>query len=432
MPNLSQVRLFSLLWISLALCVSAQGQNRRGENNNGAESAGRRPLGRLVIASAEPRLDDSILEIYGRNFGRNAFEGTVILHLSELNAIELDVADFELFENGVDKLVTEVPDGLEQFNGSYLLEIRDGNAITRQDVFSLSLGFIGPEGPSGPQGLAGPTGATGPAGPQGPKGDPGDLGPEGPAGPQGLVGPTGATGPVGPQGPKGDPGESGPEGPSGPQGLVGPTGATGPAGVAGPVGPQGPQGEQGSEGPIGPVGPAGLGVPAGTIVATWRTTAPDGWLLCDGHAQIPPDSELAQIVGGGTTPDLRGMFLRGLDSRSFPADEANRGPNDGFDPEGPSRSIGHQQNTAYAAHNHHLFSEVTVDHVPYESVAPDSHIASVVNRNDAAGSVKFSYGMIAARGVNPGLGLSSTTGTSELHSVESRPVNVAVNFIIKY
>ena len=65
--------------------------------------------------------------------------------------------------------------------------------------------------------------------------------------------------------------------------------------------------------------------PAGTIVAYGGTTAPGGWLLCDGTAiNRITYSSLFDVIGtnfgegdGSTTfnlPDFRGMFLRGADN----------------------------------------------------------------------------------------------------------------------
>ncbi|MFH2124145.1 MAG: phage tail protein [Pseudomonadota bacterium] len=54
-------------------------------------------------------------------------------------------------------------------------------------------------------------------------------------------------------------------------------------------------------------------IPVGTVVFFWGETAPDGWLLCNGSAIPTAYEELIAIVGSNT-PDLRGVFLRGLDA----------------------------------------------------------------------------------------------------------------------
>lgn len=62
---------------------------------------------------------------------------------------------------------------------------------------------------------------------------------------------------------------------------------------------------------------AANGVPTGSIMAYAGTTAPEGWLLCDG-SNIPSGSAydalrtlMSTLPNAGKTPNLRGRFLRG-------------------------------------------------------------------------------------------------------------------------
>jgi hypothetical protein len=57
------------------------------------------------------------------------------------------------------------------------------------------------------------------------------------------------------------------------------------------------------------------GVPTGSIMPYIGTTAPNGWLLCDGSA-IPSGIyyDKLKTLTGNNTPDLRAMFLRGAGS----------------------------------------------------------------------------------------------------------------------
>ena len=48
-------------------------------------------------------------------------------------------------------------------------------------------------------------------------------------------------------------------------------------------------------------------IPVGTIVAYYGTTAPTGWLICDGRSCA--GTELAKMIGNNV-PDLRGRFIR--------------------------------------------------------------------------------------------------------------------------
>ena len=54
------------------------------------------------------------------------------------------------------------------------------------------------------------------------------------------------------------------------------------------------------------------GVPTGSIMPYLGTTAPNGWLLCDGN-QIPSGTyyDNLKALTGANTPNLKGMFLRG-------------------------------------------------------------------------------------------------------------------------
>ena len=87
------------------------------------------------------------------------------------------------------------------------------------------------------------------------------------------------------QGPTGDPGPQGVAGPTGATGSQGPAGATGSTGPAGATGSQGPQGVPGPQGPTGPAGASG-GAPPGAVMDYAGTTAPTGFLLCDGASYL--------------------------------------------------------------------------------------------------------------------------------------------------
>jgi microcystin-dependent protein len=201
----------------------------------------------------------------------------------------------------------------------------------------------GPVGPQGPQGIQGI---------QGVKGDKGDKGDTGATGPQGTsinfvgsvadVASLPSTGNLindayvvesdgdlyvwdgsqwdnvgaitGPQGPQGIQGEVGPQGPQGIQGEVGPQG---PQGIQGEVGPQGIQGVQGE------IGPIGIGIATGIISQFAGSTAPTGYLLCDGQSvSTTTYSGLFAVIGytyGGSdanfnVPNLQSKIPVGKDT----------------------------------------------------------------------------------------------------------------------
>ena len=140
------------------------------------------------------------------------------------------------------------------------------------------------------------------------------------------------------------------------------------------------------------------GVPPGTIVAYWSNGVPNGWLLCDGSG-IPAGvayDKLRTLIGANV-PDLRGMFLRGL----------NKGRNDGKqDPEGGSRVLGDYQTDMFASHTHQ------------ERPSRGTTWFDTYRRDGNWGSERD--GNILDMQTGP-------TGGSE-----TRSKNVAVNWIIKY
>lgn len=109
-------------------------------------------------------------------------------------------------------------------------------------------------------------------------------------------------------------------------------------------------------------------VPAGMVMHFAGADAPSGWLVCDGSAVARADyADLFSAIGtvygagdGSTTfnlPDLRGEFLRGLDSgRGVDAD----------------RALGSAQEEAYKSHTHTGSSSNTGSHTHTGSVTVNS------------------------------------------------------------
>jgi microcystin-dependent protein len=163
--------------------------------------------------------------------------------------------------------------------------------------------------------------------------------------------------------------------------------------------------------------------PVGTIQAYGGITDPTGWMICDGRALSSSEyPRLFAIIGtsfgNGTTgagsetgdfniPDLRGQFLRGTDNGA------------GVDPDANSRTsstggntgdnIGSAQAHAFQTHKHSLSNGTNV-------------LRSGSSYGDSNGSPRY------ARTYTLSVGSPSTGNTSS----ETRPVNISVNFIIKY
>lgn len=159
----------------------------------------------------------------------------------------------------------------------------------------------------------------------------------------------------------------------------------------------------------------GLIMPVGSIMAYGGTVAPSGWLICDGSTKDKTVyADLFAVISGnfGTTsnyfnlPDLRGKFARGLDSSA------------GNDPNRASR-------TAQATGGN------TGDNVgSIQASQFESHTHQYIWSQSGAGGNTYNPDFLAGIFANQGGGqtktLSSTGGN------ETRPINVYVNYIIKY
>lgn len=154
--------------------------------------------------------------------------------------------------------------------------------------------------------------------------------------------------------------------------------------------------------------------PPGVVVAYAGVTAPTGWAMCDGSAVSR--TEFASLFGaigtshgtgdGNTTfhlPDYRGRFLRGVDGGT--ARDPNAATRTAMAPGGNSgASVGTVQGSAVGPHRHDL------------SIRP------------SAGSNTLYVAGGGATGT-PANGDTSSTGSGIGN--ETRPINAAVNFIIK-
>ena len=163
--------------------------------------------------------------------------------------------------------------------------------------------------------------------------------------------------------------------------------------------------------------------PPGSVMAYMGTTAPAGWLLCNGASlnRVGTYASLFAAIGtscGGKTndntfnvPDFRGRFLRGWNASATGAgrdpDAAAAGSRIEMATGGNSGdAIGSLQFDIFKAHTHLSYYPTTGYSASYNGSA-ESLSAS---RNNA-----------------------TTSRTSEATGgLETRPVNVSVNYIIKY
>jgi hypothetical protein len=161
----------------------------------------------------------------------------------------------------------------------------------------------------------------------------------------------------------------------------------------------------------------GFLMPVGSIMPYGGTTAPDGWLMCDGTAVSRTTyAELFTVVGtafgegDGTTtfnlPDLRGTFLRGRDAG------AGRDPDAGGCEEMASGgnsgdAVGSVQDDQYKSHTHTI----------------TRYWNNVFHGNG---------GQFAGHYNGSAYSNGQSGGIEESGGNETRPVNAYVNFILKY
>jgi rhizosphere induced protein len=163
-------------------------------------------------------------------------------------------------------------------------------------------------------------------------------------------------------------------------------------------------------------------VPVGTIVPYAGEFTPEaltalekqGWLPCNGitktRAEFPQLFAVLENNWGNTRgsdpfrlPDLRGVFIRGLDSGA------------GVDPD--SRQVGTRQAHAVAQHLHTLTS-----HSSSRAGQPGLDVGNVLGY----GAPQYAYGPEAIRTIGTYDAQSKAVGQ------ETRPTNVAVNYVIKF
>ena len=141
-------------------------------------------------------------------------------------------------------------------------------------------------------------------------------------------------------------------------------------------------------------------VPTGAIMPFYRSTAPDGWLICDGSAVPVQFTSLIALVGANT-PNLRGMFIRGWSSGTSTTSR---------DPLSASRILGSTQEDAFESHTHQIGATY-----------------------QGGGQVDFTGSSILAAQDNNALNPSTINTNQILNTgdVETRPVNIALLYCIK-
>ena len=164
------------------------------------------------------------------------------------------------------------------------------------------------------------------------------------------------------------------------------------------------------------------GVPTGSIMPYIGTTAPNGWLLCNGNP-IPSGSyyDNLKALAGNNTPNLNGMFLRGAGSQTAYPDKV-----------GPA--VKNVQQDSFKTHSHGVNINTNAD-------GGHSHTTTFYNDdyNNSGNGTPSGTGLIR----DGGAGYTRPTSAVGDHShnvngnsastgdTETRPINYGVNYIIK-
>lgn len=158
-------------------------------------------------------------------------------------------------------------------------------------------------------------------------------------------------------------------------------------------------------------------IPPGMIMTYISSNAPAGYLYCNGASVSTTTYSALYFVigftfgnaGGGNMklPDMRGMFLRGLDNGR------------GYDPDGSFRVVGSTQSDMFQGHRHN-------------SVKTNGDIAAGASYNQWGTWVGDSTGAELAGYSGVGSPRWDEVNGQPRYGLETRPKNIDVVYIIKY
>jgi len=168
------------------------------------------------------------------------------------------------------------------------------------------------------------------------------------------------------------------------------------------------------------------GVPTGTIMAFIGTTAPEGWLLCNGasFADNAANAKLRELLGSFNTPNLTARYLRGtgtsegrggLGLKEFQYDE--------FRPHNHSVNL-----NTYGAGSHNHETYFTNDDYNNGGGTFANGLTKDANSNAGTNNKVYNTSTVG----NHEHGISGNTGDAgNTTTNETRPYSYGVNYIIK-
>lgn len=167
------------------------------------------------------------------------------------------------------------------------------------------------------------------------------------------------------------------------------------------------------------------GVPTGSIMPFIGTVAPNGWLLCDGSTFVTDDytANLKALLGSNTTPNLKGMFLRGTGTAA--TGEI-----------GPALKVVQQDDVIAHLHSVNITTTTNGSHNHTNGLFDkllkiDNTWTGTSTDNDPAGeqpNIRYAESILAAGNhTHTVAGNTANNGAA----TETRPINYGVNYIIK-
>lgn len=159
------------------------------------------------------------------------------------------------------------------------------------------------------------------------------------------------------------------------------------------------------------------GNPIGTIIMFHGITPPDGYLSCDGSTFSATTYPLLYAqLGKSTTPDMRGMFVRGYDPAGI------------NDPDGSNRGIGIRQEDAMRNIRGSIYLDRPGTSEHSVTLVEEQGAFYAVTKNYQVRSYGASNNVLA----NIGLGFDASKDPNVLVSTENRSKNINLLYCIKH
>jgi microcystin-dependent protein len=180
------------------------------------------------------------------------------------------------------------------------------------------------------------------------------------------------------------------------------------------------------------------GVPTGSIMPYIGTTAPAGWLLCDG-SNIPTGdyyAALRKVLGDGTTdatklPNLNGLFLRGTGNGTVNSVSLGGNTLKTIQDQQVGSHTHAQQGTittsSNGSHNHQYYTYVGGS----TSRSSDSGIGAIKADPEYTGGGSDDYPLSTTTAGSHTHTVTLTGSTASNSGTDTRPANYGVTYIIK-